>query len=167
MTEEPRTPADDVDSLLIEQLAQLRGIGPSPAAQKGFHQIVAAELATVGPGVAERGAFKPGVVRRAPPVPWWRRSIRVPVPVCIAAGLSAIALLFVRLPGAAEHSTGESTVSRTSTISPVSPFSPTSTAPPAAAETTPEPTRRTNSTYVLGVGAVAMETHYFFSKDEQ
>jgi hypothetical protein len=135
---------DDADSLVIEQLAQLRGIEPSPAAQERFQRLVAAEL---------------DAVRRAPSAPWWRQSIRVPVPVCIAAGLAAIALLFIRLPGAAEHTIRESTASPTSTISPMS------ATPPAAAATKSEPTRRTNSTYVLGVGPVAMETHYFSTKD--
>jgi hypothetical protein len=132
MTDESPPSADDADSLLIEQLAQLRGMGPSRAAQDTFHRIVATELVAV---------------RRAHSAAWWRRSIRVPVPVCIAAGLAMFALLFAQLFGATERSIRVSAPS------------------PTAAATKPEPIRRTTSTYLLGVGDLATETHCFSMED--
>lgn len=132
MTDEPRASAEDADMPLIEQIAQLRGIKPSPEAQNTFHQLVAAELVAI---------------RRAPSVAWWRRSIRVPAPVCIAAGLTVFVLLFARLPGAVER--------------PIS----VPTAAPRNPATKPEPSRRTASTYVLGVGTLTTETRFISTED--
>lgn len=133
MTEHSDESRDDVDARLIEKLAQLRGIEPPPEARATFHRLVESEL------IANR---------RTQSVAWWRRSIRVPMPVCIATGIAACALVFVKLPSAAE---------------------PIATAPktlPAAVVMMPEPRiQKMTSTYMLGVGQLATETRSFFNQD--
>ncbi|HEY4312944.1 MAG TPA: hypothetical protein VGN12_26065 [Pirellulales bacterium] len=134
MTDQPPSSADEGDSRLMEKLAQLQGIEPTPSTKAAFHKLVATKL------IANRHLHS---------VRWWRRSVRVPVPVCVAVGLTICALLFSRLPSTAEHPSSV----------PI--------APPMIPAMTAEPTLRTTTTYMLGVGALATETRYLSQEDRR
>ncbi len=72
----PIEPDDDLTDIQ-EALSVLRHIRSSPAATSRYRMIVDSELALL-----------PAV--RVPSVPWWKRSVRVPLPVVVAAGILLI-----------------------------------------------------------------------------
>lgn len=141
MTEDTHTTGEDGDPRLIEELARLRAIEPSAAAFSRLHRLVEAELSEI---------------RTAESTVWWRRSVRVPLPVCIAAGLALIALLFWKAPSAADRPTDVPAATATDV--------PATAA--AVVSTKPESVLRTTSTYMLGVGELSTEAHYFASEGQ-
>lgn len=152
-----RLDPDDDQTDVSEFLSVLRQVKAPPEGKVFYHTTVAAELARL-------------VEVSASHVPWWRRSVRVPLPVVIAA--SALMLISIWSAQSSREKDAEPQVGLPDEKSPGSDSNKTRDLPGEnPTHSTPKNEFRmviqNSGLYVRGIGPLSTETRYILQELDQ
>lgn len=154
MKPDDSTEPDDDQADIQEALSVLRQIKSPKGATVRYRTIVDSELALLP-------------AARAPATPWWKRSVRVPVPVVVAASIFVLFTMWTAQMSRQNDSRATPGVQRQPRLTNSDDTYPDTELPPTSPQEPYELAISVSGTYLCGMGTLSTETHYVVEESGQ
>lgn len=154
MKPDDSTEPDDDQADILETLSVLRQIKSPTGATVRYRTIVDLELALLP-------------AARAPATPWWKRSVRVPLPVAVAASIFVLFSTWTAQMSRQNDSIATPDVQRQPPLTNSDDTHPDSEPSRTSPQEPYELAISVSSTYLCGVGPLSTETRYVIKESGQ
>lgn len=153
MKPDDSTEPDDDQADIQEALSVLRQIKSPKGATVRYRTIVDSELALLP-------------AAQAPATPWWKRSVRIPLPVAVAAGILLIFSTWTAQVTRQNDPTAPASILYQPPLTDSNDMHPDAEASPASPHETYELALSVSGIYLRGVGPLNTETRYAIKESD-